>query len=89
MEKLYLLQNLHSGYLGNCPCFWMKGGGYGQWIDEAEKFTLAQVKDIIKSTSSSHKWKIWPWDIIDKAAQRTVDSQVLPVLHDIELLDAK
>lgn len=77
--KFYILQNLDRGFLGNSPCFWLERGGYGQWIDQARKFTEEEADKIIRSTSSSHKFKKWDWDLIDQVGQRTVDIQDLPV----------
>jgi hypothetical protein len=76
--NLYLLQNLSAGYVGNSPLFWAKGdSGYTQWLDDAKQFTFAECRDIIRSTSGSHKWKPWKLSTIEKHSRRSVDIQHL------------
>lgn len=77
--KLYYLQNLNAGYVGNSPCFWeINGSGYTPWIDEAKQFTLEEAKLIERSTKGSHRWKRWPVALIESKAKRCVDMQDLP-----------
>lgn len=77
-KKEYLLQNCGAGFLGNSPIFWQKGdSGYTQWIDDAKRWTYKEAKIQMKSTSGTHKWKLWPLDVIESVAKRTVDIQDL------------
>lgn len=76
--KLYFLQNVGAGYIGNSPVFWHEtGSGYTQWIDDAKKFTAEECNRIARTTTGSHRWKRWPVSFIEKRAQRTVDHQQL------------
>jgi hypothetical protein len=75
---LYLLQNLHAGYVGNSPMFWRKGScGYTAWIDDAKRFTAEECDEIERGSQGSHKWQRWPADLIERLARRTVDMQDL------------
>jgi len=83
-SELYLLQNCSAGYVGNSPVFWRKGGsGYTQWIDEAKRWTLEEVKAQIRSTSGTHTWKAWSLDAVEDMAKRTVDIQDLRKAGDV------
>jgi hypothetical protein len=77
-KQLYLLQNLHSGYMGNYPFFWRQGGsGYTTHVDEAEQFDAARVREIINGSRGTHKWKRWKLQDVMKAAVRVADMQTL------------
>lgn len=78
MAKLYLLQNCNAGFVGNSPCFWREGGsGYTPWIDEAKRWTYKEARLQIRSTKGSHRWEMWPLEVIERNAKRTVDIQDL------------
>lgn len=81
-RNLYLLQNMHGGYLGNSPVFWSESGGYTQWIDEAKRWTKEEAESQIQSTRGTHLWKMWPIEWIQSAARRTVDIQDLRKIED-------
>ncbi len=76
---MFYLQNRDAGYLGNSPMFWAIRGGYTQWIDDAKRFTQAEVDEIVSSCGRSmicgEKFKAWPCDLIDSKSRRTVDMQ--------------
>lgn len=73
-QRIYLLQNCHAGYLGNSPVFWAEGGsGYTQWIDQAKRWTWKEARAQVRATRGTHRWKIWPLDLIERCAKRTVD----------------
>jgi len=74
---LYLLQNVGAGYVGNSPVFWSEKGGYTQWIDEAKRWTYREGWMQIRATKGSHEWRLWPLELIERCAQRTVDIQRL------------
>ncbi len=76
-HKQYLLQNVTAGYLGNSPVFWSNHGGYTQWIDDAKVWGYKEAREQIKSTKGSHSWKMWPLEIVQKMAKKTVDMQDL------------
>ncbi len=77
-SDLYLLQNCSGGYVGNSPVFWREGGfGYTPWIDDAKRWTKEEAEAQIRSTTGSHKWKMWPLSIIRQSAKQTVDIQDL------------
>ena len=87
---MYYIQNLNAGFLGNSPVFWSKNGGYSQWLDEAQTFTEAEANTVVRTTSGTHRWKLWPVDEIDSIAKRTVDIQdmrKLPCLKNSEYSD--
>ncbi len=85
---VYLLQNCSSGYLGNSPVFWKKGGcGYTQWIDEAERWTKEDAECLIRSTSGTHSWRMWSLSDIEASAKRTVDIQDLRSRAAIQLTE--
>lgn len=77
-DKLYLLQNVAAGYVGNSPVFWCQDdSGYTPWITEAKRWTLEDAEAQMKSTIGSHDWKLWPLDQVLQKAQLTVDIQQL------------
>jgi hypothetical protein len=77
-KKLYYVQNLKAGYLGNSPVFYGKGGvGYTQWLDDAMQFTWEEFRQLCRSTRGTHKWQLWSVKSVDAVAQRTVDIQRL------------
>lgn len=77
-KKLYLLQNCSAGYVGNSPLFWAEGdAGYTPWIDLAKRWTHDEARRLIRATNGSHSWKLWPLEVIEMAAKRTVDIQDL------------
>jgi hypothetical protein len=75
--NLYLLHNLNAGYIGNSPIFWAERGGYTQWIDDAKRWTWQEARAQIRSSRSSHSWRIWKLSEIEAVAKRTVDIQDL------------
>lgn len=76
--ELFLLQNCGAGYVGNSPVFWREGGcGYTPWIDEAKRWTKEEAEVVIRGSEGSHSWKMWPVDLIESVAKRTVDIQDL------------
>lgn len=77
-QKRYLLQNCGIGYLGNSPYFWHKSGsGYTQWIADAKEWTYAEAQQQVRSSRGSHRWRIWPKELVFKLAKLTVDIQDL------------
>lgn len=81
-SKVYI-QNVGSGYLGNSPMWWSANGGYTQWIEEAEQFSVKDANDIIRSTSGTHNWKLWDVDKINSIIKKTVDIQDMRKFHEI------
>jgi hypothetical protein len=76
--KLYLLQNVGAGYLGNSPVFWAESNsGYTQWIDQAKRWTYREAMAQKRGSHGTHKWKLWPVTLIESVAKRTVDMQDL------------
>lgn len=74
--KLFYLQCVTRGYVGNSPVFWRKGGGgYTPNIDDAEQFTAERVREIKRSTHGSHVWRRWPVKATDAIAHRVVDME--------------
>lgn len=67
----YFLQDSRS-YVGNCPLFWRKGGGYTTRIDEAERFTKEAAERQHKDRDTD---KIWPCDVIIAISRPTIDCQ--------------
>lgn len=83
--ELFLLQNNNGGYVGNSPVFWREGGsGYTPWIDDAKRFTKDEAEIQIRSTRGSHSWTMWPVEMIERAAKRTVDMQDLHRMQEAE-----
>ncbi|MGB1202900.1 MAG: hypothetical protein ACPG75_04975 [Alloalcanivorax venustensis] len=77
-DEPYLLQNVTAGYVGNAPLWWRAGGsGYTPWPDEAERFTLADARQVVRSTVGTHKWAIYPELMILEQQRATVDAQHL------------
>ncbi len=77
-NKVYYLQNVTAGYIGNSPLFWEKtGSGYTPNLDIAKLFSKKEAEEIIQTTSSSHKFVMWHRDECLEASYRTVDSQLL------------
>ena len=81
-SKVYI-QNVGSGYLGNSPMWWSANGGYTQWIEEAEQFSIKDANNIIRSTSGTHNWKLWDVDKINSIIKKTVDIQDMRKFHEI------
>lgn len=71
-ERLFYLQNVELGYLGNSPMWWCTQGGYTPRLDFARQFTKAEADDITRGTQ---KFKAWTVAEIEKIAYRTVDVQ--------------
>lgn len=71
----YLQDSRSSSYVGNCPSFWKKGGGYTTNIDEAERMTFekAMAQHAARDTDL-------PWLCSEVNAMRraTIDFQYFP-----------
>ncbi len=75
---MFYLQNTQAGFAHNSPILWAIGGGYTQWINEAQKFSEDEADKTILSGGMSRgqmKFVKWPCDPLDKAAKLTVDMQ--------------
>jgi len=76
--KLYLVQNVSAGFVGNSPVFWhASNSGYTQWVDEARLFTWEEASRQVESTRGSHEWKMWSENKIQSVKKYTVDIQDL------------
>ncbi len=74
-SRLYLLQNVGAGYLGNSPLFWSTKGGYTQWIDDAKQWTEEEADKQIRSTRGTHEWAKWSLAEVNGMSKRTIDIQ--------------
>jgi len=75
-EKLYLLENPHSGYFGNSPCWWKEGGsGYTPYVEEAKRWTKEEADREIATTSKSHGFIAWPLELVLKRCHTIIDTQ--------------
>lgn len=73
-DMTYYLQRKHSGYWGNSPVWWAKGGkGYTAYIQNAEKFTSEKAHKFI--TEDSGKWAIYPCEQIERRLHAVFDMQ--------------
>ena len=70
--EIYLLSNLF--YCGNNLLFWKHGGrGYSTDYNTAQRFTLDEVKPILKSG----KYRAWKLSYLKTKIKRTIDIQDL------------
>jgi hypothetical protein len=75
-EKLFYIQNVSAGYIGNNPVFWAIGGrGYTSYIDRAEKFSEADARAMVDH--DSRKWRMWSVEEVEPHIYRTVECQTL------------
>jgi hypothetical protein len=76
MPKLYFLQAVHVGYVGNSPMFWHKDdSGYTPWLDDAKQMTADEAETIMRTTKGTHRWQPWSVEDLSSIAKRTVDIQ--------------
>lgn len=75
MEKLFYLQNVERGFVGN-SVQWYRQDGKGYVCDTraAQKFTQEEAD---KMTAETKKYKAWPCELIDGLVQHHVDMQDL------------
>ncbi|MFV0673621.1 hypothetical protein [Variovorax sp. tm] len=84
---MYLLQDSRSfSYVGNCPTWWKKGGGYTTRIDEAERFTHAKALAQHRSRDTDIPWALAE---IEPLQRPTIDLQDLPRSNDAQLVALK
>lgn len=74
-EKMYYLQNVTAGYVGNSPLFWSKKGGYTPWLTDARWFTEEDANKTIESTRGTHTLAKWQVEELTSIAKTTVDIQ--------------
>lgn len=73
-EKVYYLQRVPSGFLGNAIIFWRIGdSGYTAYLEGAREFSEEEALAMEKH--NPEKWKAWPCDEIKKRVHLVFDIQ--------------
>jgi hypothetical protein len=76
----YYVQRHASGYLGNAPVWWCKGGkGYSAYLENAERFNQADAEKLCKE--SPEKYRMYPCDFIDERTHTVFDMQTFRELE--------
>jgi len=75
-NKIYVLQKVRAGYVGNDILFWRKkGAGYTNDLDDAELFTAGEAISTLRMDAG--KFQIWEKSYLESIAKRHVDMQDL------------
>lgn len=73
MSEQYYIQRKPSGFLGNAPIWWAKGGcGYTAYIQNAEQFTHDEA---CKLVGDGVKFAMYPCSEINKRLHLVFDEQ--------------
>jgi hypothetical protein len=73
---LFFLQH-GKQFVGNSPLWWADPSGYTTHINKAKRFTQDEAEQIIRSTKSSHDFRMWEVPYVLAAATLQVDAQNL------------
>lgn len=78
MSEKYLLQRKPSGFLGNSPVWWAKGGrGYTSYLQGAEIWDDEEAMEMVER--DPEKWRAYKLSDIMQRTRLIIDTQDFPV----------